>query len=278
MGLTPEQRRFFDENGYLVFPAVLPPSELSRYRGILEGLVKKAEQIKEQGDWNATGGLTLLNSSDGGVQAGRLHKVQSLCLHEPRMRELIAQPNVHGAVRELIGDAARNGLDAFGTKFFPVLPTGKGLSGGYSVGWHQDNYFFGTDSSKIVSCGWYLEDTDAENGCLRVIPGSHKAATVAPHESAKSSGEDAGKDAGEWIRDVDDTKAVDVKVPAGSCVIFNSLIWHTAHRNSSASRSRYSCFWHFLPSDLQFAWRGVDFSRGKYADRHEISTTPRASL
>ena len=58
-------------------------------------------------------------------------------------------------------------VDVFGTKFFPMWP------GGVSVNWHQDCHYFGTASPKIISCGIYLEDTDEENGCLQVVPGSH---------------------------------------------------------------------------------------------------------
>ncbi len=31
-----------------------------------------------------------------------------------------------------------------------------------------------------------------------------------------------------------------------------------------------SRFGHYVPSDLNFAWRGADFSHGTYADRHQI--------
>eukprot|EP01065_Artemidia_motanka_P008276 TRINITY_DN14136_c0_g1_i1.p1 TRINITY_DN14136_c0_g1~~TRINITY_DN14136_c0_g1_i1.p1 ORF type:complete len:296 (+),score=83.96 TRINITY_DN14136_c0_g1_i1:60-890(+) len=265
MALTPQQVASFHENGYLVLPALLTPAEVSHFKRLCHGLVEKCQLQKTQTHWNQTGGMTLLTDSAGKPLPGLLHKVQSLCVHEPKMRELVAMPLVHSAVKQLMGCAE---VDAFGSKFFPVLPRSaqtKGI-GGYSVEWHQDNYFFGTDSNSVVSCGWYLEDTTQANGCFRVVPKSHKSGLIAPH--LPNEGEAAG---GEWIRGVDEATAKNIEVPAGSCVLFNAMIFHSANRNTSRDRSRYSCFWHYVPSDLQFAWRGIDFSRGKYEDRHIVT-------
>ena len=81
-------------------------------------------------------------------------------------------------------------LDFFGTKFYPMFP-----NGGRSVGWHQDSHYFGTrNCPTIISAAVYLEATDRENGCLRVIPGTHsngiEYSHVPGHEKWKQ---------GEWI-------------------------------------------------------------------------------
>lgn len=142
--------------------------------------------------------------------------------------------------------------------FFPMLP------GGTSVHWHQDNHFFGTASPHIVSCAVYLEPTDVQNGSLKIVPGSHLEGEV-PHCPGK--GEWAN---GEWA-EVDEDRAVDVVCTAGTVVLFNALLLHAAHKNTSLNRSRFSVFCHFVPSDLNFTWGEIDFSAGQYSDRYPMA-------
>ena len=63
---------------------------------------------------------------------------------------------------------------------------------------------------------------------------------------------------------------VDVPVEEGTVVIFDARLLHAAHPNTSTAATRYSVFGHYVPGDLHFSWRGEDFSRGTYADRHVV--------
>ena len=158
----------------------------------------------------------------------------------------------------------RTELDFFGTKFYPMFP-----NGGRSVGWHQDSHYFGTKNCpEIISSAVYLEDTNVENGCLRVFPATHNKGIEYTHEA----GEGKWKQ-GEWINTDkafgEDTKGLDVIVPAGSVVLFDARLVHGAHENNSTDRSRFSFFAHYCPSSLDFEWRGTDFSKLTYKDRHD---------
>jgi len=164
-------------------------------------------------------------------------------------------------------------FDVFGTKFFPVWS-----GGGRSVDWHQDSHYFGSaNAPDILSCAIYLEDTDRENGCLRIVPSSH--ASGVEYEHVPGVGEWRQ---GEWISDrsIADIEmqtghqAQDVAVPAGSVVIFDARLVHGAYPNSSPDRTRFSFFAHYCPTNLNFSWRGVDFSFPTYKDRHRICVTP----
>ena len=159
-------------------------------------------------------------------------------------------------------------LDFFGTKFYPMY-----ANGGRSVGWHQalfgqDSHYFGTSNCPtIISCAVYLEKTDRENGCLRVIPGTHDTGVeykhVPGHEKWKQ---------GEWIDVLKDfgseESCIDMCVPAGTVVLFDARLVHGAHENTSKDRGRLSFFAHYCPRTLNFAWRGIDFSPSVYKDRH----------
>src|SRR5438552_12262723 len=121
--------------------------------------------------------------------------------------KLAREPEILDRVGTLIGP----NIDVFGTKFYPML-----VRGATSTGWHQDNHYFGTNSDRVVSCAIYLEETDRENGCLSVVPRSHRTGELVGHQAG------AGIYAhGAWT-DVDERQPVDVICPPGTVVPFSA--------------------------------------------------------
>ncbi len=241
--LTNEEQIRFREEGFLVFEGALPSDRVRIHRKVLDGLVEKGRTLVDgEPHWS-------LELDDAGAPiSGLLHKVQGVCVVEPRILELAQEPAILDRVEALVG----SNIDVFGTKFFPKLP-----GGGTSVGWHQDNFYFGTNSDRIVSCGVYLEDADEANGCLRIVPGSHRSGRIAEHEKRPNSH-------GSWTQ-VDEAQAVSVVVPAGSFVAFSANLLHGALENVS-DRSRYSTAWHYTPADFV----SEKFVKGEYEDRYTV--------
>ena len=142
-----------------------------------------------------------------------LHKIQGVCALESKVLDLAKEPVILDRVEPLLGE----NLDVFGTKFFPKLS-----GGGTSVFWHQDNFYFGTQSDEIISCAIYLQDSDIENGCLRIVPKSHLTDEIAQHHSKDDS-------YGSWVETIDESQVVDVVVPAGTVVFFSANLLHGTH-------------------------------------------------
>lgn len=255
-----EWKKTFAEQGYVVLDSVLGASA-PEIIGRIQARITAAEEAGDlQEDWNRLG---FVLSPKGSVSEGKVQKVQGAALVVPSLLDDIFRLPAVREVVEALSDEPE--MDVFGTKVFPMYP------GCTSVHWHQDNHFFGTASPHIISCAVYLEPTDMENGALRVIPGSNNEGQV---EHGPGEGEWAN---GEWAT-VDEGRAVDVACGAGTVVLFNALLLHAAHPNTSASRTRFSVFGHFVPRSLDFEWRGEDFSRGRYEDRHDVRLLPDASL
>ncbi len=59
----------------------------------------------------------------------------------------------------------------------------------------------------------------------------------------------------------------DVGVAEGSAVLFDANLLHAVWPNVSDGPSERLAF-HFIPGDLNSAFRGVSFARGAFADRH----------
>ena len=238
--LTSEEIVRFREEGYLVFASLIAGDKLDYYLGIFDELVARGNQLQEP-----IPHFSLELDAQEQPVPGLLHKVQGVCVAEPRLLALARQPAIVDRVADLLGPD----LDVFGTKFFPKL------AGGSSTHWHQDNYYFGTVSDQVLSCGIYLQDADEENGCLQVVPQSHQSGEIVEHERDP-------KTHGSWIR-VDAAQAVALPLPAGSVVLFSANLLHGTADNESA-RTRYSTAWHYIPSDLDME----RFPRGGYEDRH----------
>lgn len=233
----------FNDQGYLVLEALIPGARCERYREIFDELVARSRSLTGDGE-----GFHLAPDSNGRPKPGLLHKVQGVCVVEPRVLELAREPGILEQVERLIGP----NLDVFGTKFFPMH-----TPGATSTGWHQDNYYFGTQSERVVSCAIYLHPIGPDNGCLRVVPGSHRTGQLVSHRPG--AGEYAH---GAWT-EVDDEQAVDILCPPGTVVLFSANLLHGARPNLSG-RPAYRTAWHYIPGDLDLPM----FPRGGYRDRH----------
>ena len=242
--LTSAQISQYQTDGFLIFSQFLSDEKIEKYLPILEGLVEKGRSLTQpESHWS------LEVTDDRQPIVGQIHKVQGVCVVEPRLLDLAQEEPLLGSVTSLLGQ----NLDIFGTKFFPKLK-----DGGTSVGWHQDNYYFNTNQERIISCAIYMQDTDRTNGCLRVIPKSHLSQNIHQHQ-LMSNGHGSHTD-------VDEKKAIDIEVPAGTAVIFSPNLLHGTHDNHS-QRSRYSVIWHYIPTDFSIS----RFPKSGEGDRHAIS-------
>lgn len=258
----------WQEKGLIVLPGVLPAAEVARYRSMADALVAQARGMTEDANRADVGYSVSLgaNPANDGKQDGFLHKVQGVSTLEPRFLEIARYGPILAVLQELLGEKE---LDIFGTKFFPKLP------GGISVNWHQDNFAFGQDvhadrakQEQIISLAVYLEHSDEESGCLRVIPSSHRHGYLAPPANAfqNSATLEPHRDL-TLPTDAPPLEAArNVPLTAGSCVVFSANLLHGALPNHSAVRSRYGLFWHYLPRQLQ----PEKFRSGDFLDRHEL--------
>lgn len=129
--------------------------------------------------------------------------------------------------------------------------------------WHQDWARWDDPISmspwpQQIFLNWYLCDTNVTNGCLRVIPKSHRqrndlhAHLVAPHESG---GYDVDEE-NEWMF-VDHPGATDVPIEAGQLMIADARLLHGTHRNASSQRRTVLLGWYYRKAnDIPDAWRG----------------------
>ena len=174
--LSAERLADFERDGFVVIPSLLSARDLRALRRELTGLARESESKGQQHLSSVVPAADRCayqfeqDRSGRIIKPYRLHKAQGVALDNRAVLSLLRMETLAHVAMQLSG--IENGeLDAFGTKFFPV----RAGSGG-SVGWHDDNYYFGTTRSRTISCVVYLRDTSVKRGALRVYPGSHRDA------------------------------------------------------------------------------------------------------
>jgi non-heme Fe2+,alpha-ketoglutarate-dependent halogenase len=166
----------------------------------------------------------LVETHDGQLtRADRLHLIHGWAY------DLTTHPRVVDAVASLLGDD----VIVWGTLLLCKPPHDEEF-----VAWHQDSAYAGyLAEAQAVSAWLALSDSTTENGCMRVIPGSHR--TKLHHVEAHRPRNMLSR--GQEIEvDVDESHAVDIELRAGQMSIHHIDIVHGSGPNrSSAWRSGF---------------------------------------
>jgi phytanoyl-CoA hydroxylase len=115
---------------------------------------------------------------------------------------------------------------------------------GQAVLWHQDGGFWPLEPMQVVTLWLSLDDVDTKNGCLRVIPGTHRLELQASHER-KDVDNVLGAEMD--LARVDEEKAVDVELRPGDVEIHHPNLIHGSHANTS-SRWRRGLTIRYIPT------------------------------
>lgn len=99
------------------------------------------------------------------------------------------------------------------------------------VSWHQDGRHSELDARATPTVWIALSDSTPENGCLRVIPGTHAAGKV-PHRE-RPHGDNLVRHGQEVADDIDESLAVDVVLRPGEMSVHHVNVIHGSNANRS---------------------------------------------
>lgn len=195
--LSPEQVEQYERDGILFPIPVLTVAELGKFRSKLQEM----EQYV------------------GGSLSPQ--QVTQPCLHFRWAYDLATYPKILEAVEDIIGP---NILVHSSTLFckYPHHPE--------FVSWHQDGHYWKVDAPRLTSAWIALDDSTIENGCLRVIKGSHTQRL--PHYELKSK--DNLLATGSHVAiDFNQMEIVDVILKAGEMSLHHVNSVHGSEPNES---------------------------------------------
>jgi phytanoyl-CoA hydroxylase len=152
------QKRLYEEQGYLTFPELLDAGEVATLRSALDELLLEARGVTETNEKFA-----ITTDIDGKPQVRRIfdpivqHKAFYDVAHHPRILDVL---------ENLIGPDIQ-----FHHSKLNLKPTS---TPGARFPWHQDYPFFPHTNYDLVAVLVHIDEATEENGCLRIIPGSHR--------------------------------------------------------------------------------------------------------
>ncbi|MCA0920130.1 phytanoyl-CoA dioxygenase family protein [Pseudooceanicola nanhaiensis] len=162
----------------------------------------------------------------GAARGGRLPPALNMKAHLliPELWDLVHHPDIVGPVTALLGEDVL----CWGSSFFDKAP---GTAD--HVHWHQDSTYWGLERPDALTAWIAFTPSIGENGCLRVVPGSHGAQMR--HRDAQDPANMLG--GGEVLCDaVDEATVVDVPLQPGEMSIHHQRLIHGSRPNTGSLR------------------------------------------
>ena len=107
--------------------------------------------------------------------------------------------------------------------------------GGIEKTYHQDSAYFHIEPMAIATAWVALDDVNLENGCLWVVPGSHREGLV-DHSEVWMVGERQDKKVPDAA--IDHQREQPILLQAGDCSFHHSLLLHRSGPNKTTTRRR----------------------------------------
>lgn len=233
-GLTAEEQAAFREQGYVLVRGILSPDQARAYRERLAdyayGRRPVPERVAVQREPRvARGELATADALE------TIRKIEWLVGHDPMFTELAFHPRIVAIMQALLGPNLKLFRDAVLMKP-PHTGSPKGM--------HQDAPYWPIEPMDEISCWMPFDPATLENGCMTVIPGSHRRGAL-PHVQVTD----------DYVVPEEHYRAEDVvAVPMepGDGLVFHALLLHATGPNRSdlprraitlsymASSSRYT--------------------------------------
>lgn len=196
--LSRQQLDRYERDG-IVFPVrVFSEEDASLFRGALESVAGECEE-------------------------GSRKRFDSLHLFFDWAYRLVTHAPLLDAVEDILG----GDLLVDGSLVFYKPPRDSSY-----VSWHQDSVYSGWHLTPSVSAWVALTPSRRANGCMRVVPGSHKLGLV-EHDTVRDDPNLLTRRGERVNMEVDESRALDVVLQPGEMSLHQSTIIHGSNANES---------------------------------------------
>jgi len=196
--MHPEQIEAYRRDGF-VFPIeILSRAEVEGFRGAFESLIERSREYSPK-------------------RFDRLH------VYFDWAYQIVTHERLLDVVESILGDD----ILVYGTLVLAKQPHDLRYAS-----WHQDSFYSGLHLTPSTTAWIALTPSHQGNGCMRVIPGSHKLGSM-EHENVADDPHMLNR-RGERIKtDVDESVAVDVVLKPGEISLHESTLVHGSTPNAS---------------------------------------------
>jgi ectoine hydroxylase-related dioxygenase (phytanoyl-CoA dioxygenase family) len=266
--LTHNQVAFYQSEGYLVLPNLLEKNDIAPAVDALSRKVSTiAEKLFAEGlisdkleGWpfeTRIAGLFSNLTDEHFLKYGLGWRER-----EPGYFKLMSHPKILDAVESLIGG------EIYSNPIFNVRPKVPKVAAG-EVPWHQDkSYWPGSDSNPVITVWIPFVDADQENGCLHILPRTHRKELLPFHREKETGANYTKIDKEQMSED----GVVALPLSAGGAIFFNDRCIHMSTANRS-NHVRWSMDIRYQPADQdKMLDKGAGFLARSRKHPHLVAT------
>jgi ectoine hydroxylase-related dioxygenase (phytanoyl-CoA dioxygenase family) len=224
-GITLDAAGHFREDGYVILDQLFSEAEIAPVSDEVDRIVEgRVDYIPEKDfTW------------EPGANPPRVRNAFRLHLHSPFFLDVAKHPKLTGVLGDILG----NPLRLYGSQVFA-----KPAQVGTEVPSHQDMPYWPFEPYEMLSAWIALDDSTIENGCVRMIPGSHKLG-ILPHDPTKVVGNSLGLRSSPEIAALPE---VPIEIKRGSVVFHHCLTIHRSEPNRSNHARRGLVYVYMSPA------------------------------
>lgn len=254
--LTQEEWSRFHQDGYLKFRRVATDAQVEAMRSALDRVIEeeltRGDELKRPPEFSY-GHDRKGHAAGAGARA--IHQFVNIWKVCPEYRETIHNPMITAAVRDLMG------VRRIRLWHDQVISKPPGDNKKFDC--HHDFYFWPMDRPTMITCWLALDDATVENGCMHVIPGSHRDPRFQPigcdlspdiHLSPRPLGPGEPGSLYEEVRRWNVDRATPVELKAGECMFHHCLNYHLTPQNVT-DRQRRAFIIIYMPDGTRYNHR-----------------------
>jgi ectoine hydroxylase-related dioxygenase (phytanoyl-CoA dioxygenase family) len=245
--LSDKQVAEFDRNGCLIGGRVIDDADVDELRAELDRVIA----THDANAWKPDEPQPVMISKWGEKEGSIIWQIVNIWEASPAFERLLYLPAVSEAISQLChhGD-----IQIWHDQIQFKPPHHGGINN-----WHQDAPYWPVLKPETPVSAWIaLDDVDESNGCMWMVPGSHrwgnhiKLLETNPQDDFFSLGKDFTPPSGTGI---DKVNIIPWPVRKGEVSFHHSMTWHGSHVNKS-DRPRRAIALHFMTGDARFVKSG----------------------
>ncbi|QYM79161.1 phytanoyl-CoA dioxygenase family protein [Horticoccus luteus] len=216
----------YERDGYFVVPALFSPSEVAE-------IIAEFEAIHTAGDAERIYSDKITDPNDPLTHWPRV-------VHPHRFNAVARRYLLHPEIRALLTATLGAEPVAAQTMYYFKPPGSRGQA------MHQDNLYLLVQPGTCVGVWTAMDVCDEQNGCMMVVPGSHRGNLLCNENAHLGESFAPG-----FVRIPKGMKAVPVRLQPGDSLVFHGQLIHGSGPNRHPTRFRRSFIGHYAAGNVQ---------------------------